>query len=105
MNYNIAHLDMINVVVALNVWSSSLANEYIQILCDNIAVVEELNYDRARDPALATCAHNIWLLAAIFKINLVLSHFERADNRANLFPNYIKPQIMLTNKMLNLQYG
>ena len=51
---------MFNVVVALKAWDFSWTNIYIQILCDNITLVEVLNYGRSRDPVLTTCAHNIW---------------------------------------------
>ena len=74
MNYNIAQLEILNIVVALKVWGQSWANKRIQIFCDNRAVVATLNSCRARDETLATCARNIWLLAAMFNITLITSH-------------------------------
>ena len=68
-NYNIAHFEILNVVVARKLWGHAWANKSIQIMCDNIAVMEVLTYGRARDPTMATCARNIWLLLAIFNIN------------------------------------
>ena len=41
-NYNIAHLEILNVLVALKIWGNAWANKSIQIMCDNIAVVEVL---------------------------------------------------------------
>ena len=79
-NYNIAHLEILNVVVALKLWGHAWANKSIQIMCDNIAVVEVLTYGIARDPTMATCARNTWLLSAIFNINIIVSHIKGLDN-------------------------
>ena len=79
-NYNIAHLKILNVAVALKLWGHAWANKAIQIMCDNIAVVEVLTYGRARDPIMATCARNIWLLSAIFNINIVVSYIKGLEN-------------------------
>ena len=74
MNYNIAQLEILNIVVALKVWGQNWANKRIQIFCDNRAVVDTLNSGRAKEDTLATCAHNIWLLTAMFNITLITSH-------------------------------
>ena len=36
MSYNIAHLEILNIVVALKVWAQQCANKRIKIHCDNI---------------------------------------------------------------------
>ena len=60
-------------------------NKYIQIMCINIAVVEVLTFGRAKDTIMATCATNIWLLAAMFNVNIVVSHIRGLHNtRADL---------------------
>ena len=79
-NYNIAHLEIINVVVALKVWGRMWANKSIQIMCDKMTVVEVLSHGRARDPIMATCARNVWLLAAMFNINIIVGHIKGLDN-------------------------
>ena len=53
-SYNITHLYMLNVVVALKVWGQCWANKRIQIYCDKRAVVDILRYGKARDAILAT---------------------------------------------------
>ena len=78
--YNIAHLEILNVVVALKIWSHAWANKSIQIMWDNITVVEVLTFGRARDPIMATCARNVWLLAAMFNVNIIVSHIKGLDN-------------------------
>ena len=47
LNYNIAHLEILNIIVALKVWATHWANRRIRIHCDNMAVVEVLNSGRA----------------------------------------------------------
>ena len=96
-NYNIAHLEMINVMVALKIWGHCWTNKCIRIFCDNLAVVEVLTFGKAKDAILATCAHNIWLLTAIFNVNLLVTHIKGNDNtvadllsRWNTTPNNVK---------------
>ena len=65
--------------------------------CDNLAVVEVLTFGKAKDAILATCASNIWLLTAIFNVNLLVTHIQGTDNtvadllsRWNTTPNNVK---------------
>ena len=44
--YNIAHLEMVNVVVALKVWGQLWANKHVEICCDNRAVVDVLSFGK-----------------------------------------------------------
>ena len=80
MNYNIAQLEILNVVVAFKVWGHAWANKRIQVFCANRAVVDTLKSGRAKDETLATCARNIWLLAAMFNITLITSHVYGTKN-------------------------
>ena len=79
-NYNIAHLEILNVVVALKIWGHVWANKSIQIMCDNMAVVEVLTCGSTKDFIMATCARNVWLLAAMFNVNIIVSHIRGLDN-------------------------
>ena len=79
-NYNIVQLEMINVMVALKIWGQCWSNKCIRIFCDNLAVVEVLTFGKAKDAILATCARNIWLLTAIYNVNLLVSHIKGTDN-------------------------
>ena len=74
MNYNIAQLEILNIVVALKVWAQHWANRRIKIYCDNMAVLEVLRNGRARDNVLALMARNIWLVCAMFNIHIVVIH-------------------------------
>ena len=79
-NYTIVHLEILNIVVALKIWGDTWKDQVIDIKCDNMAVVEVLRSGRARDPILATCARNIWLLTAIFNIQLMVNHIPGVKN-------------------------
>ena len=65
-NCNIAHLDMINILVALKVWQ--WAGPIILINCDNQAVVSFLNNARSRDHMLWLSMPEIFLFGSIHVI-------------------------------------
>ena len=72
-NMNIAHLEMVNILVAVKVFCRQWASKSILIHCDNQAV--------ARDPFLGACARNIWLWAATHDIELSYVHVLEKYNR------------------------
>ena len=45
-----------------------------------MAVVEVIKSGKARDPTLAKCARNIWLITSIFNIQLVVNHIPGQHN-------------------------
>ena len=77
---HITQLEMLNIIVALKVWSNLWQNKKVKIKCDNLAVVEVLNSGKTRDPFLALCARNVWLISAIFNIQLLFSHIPGKNN-------------------------
>ena len=79
-DYNIVHLKILNLVVAFRVWGHYWADRHIAIQCDNMAVVQVLTSGKTRNPILALCARNIWLLAAIYNIHLSVSHIIGREN-------------------------
>ena len=56
------HLELLNIVVALKVWTVHWPNKRIKVHCDNMMVVEVLQKDRTRDATLALLARNVWLM-------------------------------------------
>ena len=78
--YNINHLEMINIMVALKIWGSCWSNQCVKIFCDNLPVVEVIRTGKARDHILAACARNIWLLSALYNVRLIVSHITGQDN-------------------------
>ena len=81
LDYNIAHLEMLNILVALRVWHHYWAKSRVQIACDNEAVVHVLNSGRTRDLTLAAIARNIQLQIATCDINLQVVHIPGKDNQ------------------------
>ena len=45
-----------------------------------MTVVDVLNTGKARDTTLATCARNLWLIAAMFNIDFIFSHIPGVQN-------------------------
>ena len=89
INYNIAHLEILNIVVALKVWANYWANQRVCIHCYNMAVVEVLHSGKARDPTLAFLARNIWLICAIFNIHIIVVHIpEKSNTLADLLSRW-----------------
>ena len=104
-DFHINHLEMINVMVALKICGQAWANKKIKINCDNQAVVEVLTTGRARDEIFVTCARNVWLLTAMYNIQITVSHIAGTKNILadllsrwkNTTDNYDKLKALLPN--------
>lgn len=79
-NASIVHLEMLNVLVALRLWTTALANKCLKIYCDNIAVVSVITTGKGVDPLLLSIARNIWLVAAANDINISVVHIMGKHN-------------------------
>ena len=71
---SIVHFEMINILVALNVWKTDWKGKCIKLLVDNMAVVNVCNSGYSKDVFLAMCIRNIWLLTSVYDIKLIVSH-------------------------------
>ena len=63
--FNIVHLEMINIVVALKIWGNLWRDKKVKIHCDNLAVVGTLAAGKVRDNILATYILDSCLSGAI----------------------------------------
>ena len=72
-SYTIVHLE-IEYWPHLNCGLQPVADKYVEIYCDNLAVVQVLHNGRTKDNILATCARNIWLIMAMYNIHVLVSH-------------------------------
>ena len=70
----IAHLEMLNIVVAMKIWSEHWAGKCVKILCDNAVACSVLTSGRGRDPFLLACAREIWLLSALSDCSIEAQH-------------------------------
>ena len=62
------HFEMVNVVVAFRVWGKLWTNKWVEIFCDNAAVVSVLSSGSSKDPFLCACARTLWMIKAQLNI-------------------------------------
>ena len=79
-NLGIVHLEMVNILVALRLFAPFWSRKRILIRCDNQAVVSVLNMGKTRDPFLAACARNVWLITAQADIEVIYTHIKGRNN-------------------------
>ena len=80
LNLQIVHLEMLNIVLALRTWGSYWCHSAISIHCDNFGVVCVVKTGKTKDPFLALCIRNIWLLTAHHDIDLQIHHIPGSYN-------------------------
>ena len=80
-NYSIVHLEMLNILVALRVWTQQWATKKILLKCDNQAVVSVLNSGKTQDLALTSMARNISMMLAVNHIELQVVHILGSSNK------------------------
>ena len=93
----IAHLEILNIVVALKLWTDSWRGHRIRVTCDNLNSVQAIHTGRSRDTYMQQCIREIYLYCAIYDIELLASHapgstMHRADalSREHLGERYAK---------------
>ena len=104
-NMTIVHMEMVNIVVALQVFGPMWASKRILVKCDNEAVVHVLSAGRTKDPFLGACARNVWLLAAKSDVEVSYVHVLGKNNQvadllsrwANTADCYIRLQKFVMN--------
>ena len=80
LSLTIVHLEMINILVAIKAFGPFWARKKVLVKCDNQAVVSVLKHSRTKDAFLATCARNIWLLAAWYDLEVDYVHIMGKNN-------------------------
>jgi len=74
-NHNISQLEMLNLAIAIKLWSSAAwTNHRVVVYCDNAATISILQTGRGRDPFMLACARQIWHYSARFDFQLVPRH-------------------------------
>jgi hypothetical protein len=77
---NIAYWEALNVLVALRTWADKFMHKTVRVWCDNSAAVSIFQTSKGSDKILQAIARNIWLLSAIWDINLVCEHIPGEQN-------------------------
>lgn len=77
---NITELEMLNIVVATQLWGNKWTGRSIRIQCDNEPCVYVLNTGRSRNTFLLTCARKIWMVSARHDFVISAVHIKGSDN-------------------------
>ena len=109
-DFNIVHLEMLNLLVAIRIWGDQWSSQKVVLYCDNQAVVSVLNNGKTHDLTLAAIVRNIKMQAAIKNISLYVVHMldknnviadlpsrwsitsNRQEKLNNLLPNHVTIQ-------------
>ena len=79
-NYNIVHLEMLYVLVALRTWGHHWKHKALTIDCDNQTVVTILTTGYTRDMTLAAIARNIRMLTAQLDLEIKTMNIPGKEN-------------------------
>ena len=79
--FSITHYELINLLVALKVWSQAWQHKRVVFKVDNLAVVTICNSEYIRCKHLATMVRNIWLETAKYDIEMKVMHIPGKVNR------------------------
>ena len=72
--HTIAHLELLNIVVALKMWTQRWSGWTVQIYCDNLNSVCVLQSGKSRDVYMRACAREVFLLTAANDIDVQICH-------------------------------
>ena len=91
----IAHLEFLNIVVALKTWGKQWSGSRVCVYCDNSNACIAIQTGRSRDVFMQHCAREVFLVAARYDIEVWAFHkpgsqIQRADalSRAHLGKRY-----------------
>ena len=70
----IAHLELLNIVIAVKTWAKDWAQQKVRVLCDNMNACLALRSGRSRDPYMHSCVRELFLVCAIHDIELQVEH-------------------------------
>ena len=72
---HISQIEAFNIVLAVKTLiPDDLRSAQVCITTDNIAAMHTLNSGKTRDPILAACSRELWLIAAVRELAIVVSH-------------------------------
>ena len=73
--YHINQLEAANIVLAVKtLLPIDVRNIELRITTDNMVAMQTLNTGRTRDPFLAACSRELWLIAATRQLRIVVNH-------------------------------
>ena len=72
--HSIAHLELLNVVVAVKVWCGQWSGRRVRILCDNSNACCAAQSGRSRDIFIQMCVRELFFYCAVYDIELHVLH-------------------------------
>ena len=73
-NHPIAHLELLNLVVAVKLWARWWSGSKINIRCDNMNTCIVVAEGKSQDPFMQKCARELYLVVASYDIELNVVH-------------------------------
>ena len=87
--FDIAALEMPNILIATRVWAKKWENRTIEVHCDNLSVVNILCSGKTKNSTLATISRNLFMTASKHDIFLKVSHIpSKSDQVADLLSRW-----------------
>ena len=74
LSLSIASLECFNVLIPCRLWGPAWAGKHILLYSDNAATVAAVNSGAAHDPLIRASVREMWLIAAIQDVELVVRH-------------------------------
>ena len=70
----IAHLELLNVFVAVKTWARDWAHQKVSVLCDNMNACLAVRSGRSRDPYIHACVRELFSVCTVHDIELSIEH-------------------------------
>ena len=74
-------LEFLAVLVGARIWGHHFKGQKIRIYCDNQSVVDVINSSKTKDPFMATCLRELWLVVSKNQFELRAVHLPGEENR------------------------
>ena len=90
--HTIAHLELLNIVVALKVWGAKWRGHSVEVKCDNMNACLAVQTGRSRDGFIQHCVRELFVWGVSFDVDLRVVHcpgknMVRADALSRMFSN------------------
>ena len=74
-------LEFLAVLVGARIWGYKFRGQKICMYCDNKSVVDVINSSKTKDPFMATCLRELWLVVLQNEFELRAVHLPGEENR------------------------
>ena len=72
--HSIAHLELLNVVVALKTWAHQWRGHTVQVSCDNMNACLAVQSSRSKDPYIQHCIRELFVWRVSYDVDLCIVH-------------------------------